>query len=51
VCINYTSSSLTSPEPFKGAEENLKKVADKVKAQYHWLSTQEALVVKESDIR
>jgi hypothetical protein len=53
-CFNaayYYWRSLTSPEPFKGAEENLKKVADKVKAQYHWLSTQEALVVKESDIR
>ena len=44
-------SSLTSPEPFKGAEENLKKVFDKIKSQYTLLSGPKALSVQENAVK
>ena len=44
-------SSLSSPQPFKGVEQNLQRVFDKVQARTEWLRTPEALKTQEDNMK
>lgn len=50
-CCILVPSSLSSPQPFKGVEQNLQRVFDKVQAKTEWLRTPEALKTQEDNMK